>query len=776
MDKIEEEFQPAKRNSEVMQTFGVRLRAQFNQNKAYRRPKELEWLEDLRQYKGLYDPDVKIDQDASHVYPKVTRSKVNTVLSRLHEMLFPENDRNFEIEPTPEPKLAKDTVMQIALSLIKPPPLDPQTQQPQVDPQTQQPAQPIPPTPEELERAIKYFAKARAEKMQSEIDDQLLEMRYPEENKKVLRSGLTYGTGVIAGPLVNRRTKRKWVPNHKTNEFEENTSSEDIPYMEFVRLWDWYPDMSVCEMDSSSGSFQRHVMTKHDLRQLMKRDDFYADVIKQFLTDHPNGNYSPEQWEVDLQAIEVEASTGSGSVKVQTALSSEQTTPVSYRQGGKRYEVLEFWGYVDGSDLAACGVTDLSGKPIDVSLEYTACVWLLGNLPIKAMIYDRALDHYKVFYYEKDETSIFGEGLGRVIRHSQIAVASSARMMLDNAACVAGPQVEVNWTLLHEGTDLNSFYPRKIWYRDGRGVEAQYPAIRVYNIDSHIVELGSIVDRFMNFGDIESCLPSWIISEPVNNENSKLTSGKQSSLTISIKDIVKNFDTFTEKIMSDLYAWNMEFNPREDIKGDFKCKPRGVSSLVMKEIRMAALANLKNTMQPEDWPYVPRREFLAETFKAHDININLRTEEEAQEFIASQRDERAQEFAYQQIEAEIAYKKAQATGQLTKAKKLNTEAEKDAKTPIEQPEGTDPNLLNAEVEGKNIDNTAKMEKMRREEEIHQQNLVQSSEKHQAGLLTGAAKTAMELKTKAATTEHGMKLKTYQAHQSAKQQKGGMGKK
>jgi hypothetical protein len=748
-DEISDFFNESNRNSEKMQSFGIRLHQQFELNKAYRRPKELEWLEDLRQYKGLYDPDVRIEPDCSHVYPKMTRSKVNIVLSKLHEMLFPELDRNYEVTCTPEPKLNREVVMGIATSLIKQPPVDPQTGQIQIDPQTNQPMQPIPPTPDELKRAMKYYAQATAEKMQSEMDDQLLEMEYPEETKKVLRSGLLYGTGILGGPLIERRTKREWKQDDITAEYIENNSNIDVPYMKFVRIWDWYPDMSVTDYKQASGFFERSVMTKHDIRGLMKRPDFYKDVIEQFLTDHPDGDYVPESWEVDLQNIEVQASSKEERTVVQTSTTgnTDALNRTSYRQGGKKYEVLQFWGYIDGEDLEACGVTRPDGKPIDISREYAAHVWLLGKNVIKSMLFEGALDHYKIFYYEKDETSIFGEGLTRVIRHSQIAISSAARMVLDNGACVSGPQVEVNWSLLHDGTDLNSFYPRKIWYRDGKDITAQYPAVRSITFDSHITELISIITLFTGFSDQESCLPTWLISEQVNNENAKQTSGKQSTITASIKDVVKNFDTFTEHVMRDLYAWNMEFNPRQDIKGDFQCKPRGVSSLVMKEIRMAALTNLKNTLQPEDWAYIPRREFLSETFKSHDVLIDLRTDEEAQEYTASQTDKRAMELGYNQLEADIAYKRAQAAGQLTKAKKLNTEAEKDARTPIETPPSDNPELQNAEVMGKNMETLSKAEQIRRDEENHQLEMQHKHEQHQAGLITDAAKTANDMQNK-----------------------------
>ena len=119
-DPIQDEIRESKRNSSVMESFGYRLFNKFSIYKTYRRAKELMWLEDLRQFKGIYDPTVKIDPENSHVYPKLTRSKTITVLSRLHEMLFPDQDRNWELNPTPEPDVDQATIREIVASLIQP--------------------------------------------------------------------------------------------------------------------------------------------------------------------------------------------------------------------------------------------------------------------------------------------------------------------------------------------------------------------------------------------------------------------------------------------------------------------------------------------------------------------------------------------------------------------------------------------------------------------------------------------------------------------------------
>lgn len=606
------------------------------------------------------------------------------------------------------------------------------------------------PTMEDIYLGIKKYAKDTCARMSSVIDDQFIEMDYPEETKKVLRSGLVYGTGVMKGPRTKKRTKRVWTPL-ENGEYEEKESPDEVPVMKFVRLWDWYPDMSTTDISSMEGSFERHVMTKHDLRQLAKRDDFYEDMIMAFLKEHPTGNYVPQEWELELQTIEQEAGA-KGNASATKSGTGDGLGGGTDRQLGKKYEVLEYWGYIDGSDLAACGI-----NVDDVSLEYAANIWLLGNAPIKAVLYKQALDQYKVFYYEKDETSIFGEGLPRIMRHSAVAIGAAARMVLDNASCVAGPQVEVNWSLMTKGTDFTSFYPRKIWYRDGRGVDAQYPAVRVYNIDSHIDELLKIIEAFKQFGDEETTLPTWMIGQMVNNETAQATSGRMATITVSIKDVVKNFDAFTEGVIRDMYAWNMEFNERPDIKGDYSVKARGVSSLVMKEVRMQALTQLSSTLTPAEWDYVPEGELVKEKFKAFDLNITLLTDEEVAKK-RKDRDESLQnQLAIEYQKSEIVKNKAQATSLLTKAKEHNVMAEKEAQTP---PEGQDPRITEAELAAAGVEMTAKQREIAMKEDAHEKDEARKDEKHRMDMMhqDETHRTERAISTVKAGSELDMKKK------------------
>jgi hypothetical protein len=242
------------------------------------------------------------------------------------------------------------------------------------------------------------------------------------------------------------------------------------------------------------------------------------------------------------------------------------------------------------------------------------------------------------------------------------------------------------------------------------------------------------------------------------------------TITVSIKDIAKNFDTFTEKVMRDLYAWNMDFNPRSEIKGDYSVKARGVSSLVMKEIRMQALAQLNTTLTPEQKDYIPEGEFVSEMFKAHDLKITLRTEEEVKQ-LREARDQSIQnQLALKMLQSEIKYKDAQTMAQLTKAKEHNVKAVKDAQTPPEGVEATDPRLTEEQVALAQTERTAKEAEIRRGEEKHQQDMAHAGESHNVKKAIDTTKAASEIALKGKKTEAEIKSKAEAAKVKAKEKK------
>ena len=139
---------------------GHDLLAEFKNAQALRLDLESRWLTDLRQYKGLYEPEeLAAMTGRSQAFMRKTRVKVESVDARMMDLLFPANrERNYDVQATPEPSI--------------PTPLEKKIK----DLLTQQMGQA--PDKDTLKSAIKAAADQAAYKMATRIDDQLAECKY----------------------------------------------------------------------------------------------------------------------------------------------------------------------------------------------------------------------------------------------------------------------------------------------------------------------------------------------------------------------------------------------------------------------------------------------------------------------------------------------------------------------------------------------------------------------------------------------------------------------
>lgn len=533
----------------------------FDKSVAARQEIENKWIDNLRQYKGIYSPEVlaKMNKYRAKAFIRLTRAKVKTVDSRLTDLLFPANgDKNWSIEPTPIPEFS-DRKMAALLQLWKEESGEDATR-------------------ESFEMLLNEEAKKQARKMSTIIEDQLVELKYREIMRNVIHSGNVYGTGVLKGPLVTITENRQYYKNVTKNGKEQWMLQEHdaiTPFVEYVRLWDIYPDMSADNLDDCRYIIQRRKMDKHDVVGLSQRSDFDSDIILKYLDDNPNGDYSRMEFEQELSSL--------GDI-----IDSDDSSTSS----GKKYEVLEFWGYVDAHDLETHGVEIPTDKKAQV--ELIANIWILGDNVIKATLspLNGVRWPYFFYYYDKDETSLFGEGIPSIMKDIQDLINSSFRAMLDNAAISAGPQVEVNLDLLSEDEDPRDFYPFKVWLRTGEGADASNPAIRQLQIQTNSAEYLNMIELFRTYGDEITSIPRTLWGEPTGTNTR--TSGGLSMLlgnaNITIKDQVKNFDDgITKPFITAMYYWNMQFGSDEDAKGDYAIKARGSSSLIAKEVRANTL-------------------------------------------------------------------------------------------------------------------------------------------------------------------------------------------
>lgn len=609
----------------ALDALGVELLAEFARAELDRRLTEERWLQDLRQYRGKYDPETLalIGPNRSKAYVRKTRVKVKTVDSRVADLLFPAgSEKNWEVDSTPVPSVSKEQRAMAAQQL-----------------QRMARGQPVP--PEMLEKFLLEMVRQAAKGMAKVIEDQLIEARYKDVSIKTIHSGHLYGTGIMKGPLVERKIRTTFT--QQGNNWVPKSESYVVPFVDYVPIWRFYPDMNATTLESCKYVYERHNMTRADLADLAQRKSFNRDKIIAYLQAHPDGEIKLRYYDNELRII------------------GERTAS----QGNKnnQYEILERWGYLDGAKLKSVGV-----KVPEERLHETffSNVWLLPNGEvIKAVLQpiNGVLWPYHLYYFDKDETSIFGEGLAAVMRDDQTMLNASVRMMLDNSAITAGPMLEVAPGLLSNTDRMDEMYPWKIWFRNT--AQPGQPAVRSIELPSRLSDLAGMADRFENNADEVTAIPRYMSGENVGSGAAGTASGMSmlmGAANIVIKDLISAWDEgVTRPFLTALYRWNMQFHKDGAIKGDFDVKARGTASLVAKEVRARQLNEFAAmTANPMDAPYIKRDKLNRMRAEANELGDVVKTEDEVNEEANNPQVQMQAQLA--QAQAQLAMQELQARG------------------------------------------------------------------------------------------------------------------
>ena len=644
---------------EQLKALGQSLDKLFDQFKSDRRLAELRWLRNLRQYLGIYDPEIEKEfgKNRSRAYPKLTRVKCISVLSRIMNLMFPGNEKNWSLKASPSPDMSPEDVLLAVQKLM----------------QADAEAGVERPMDESLiDTAVQLLAEERAKKLATLIDDQMQELGgdqtldYIGLNRQVLRSGILYGMGVLRGPFVRPQTKSSWGMN-KMGQIAPITATTYKPQFEFLPVWDFYPDMSAKTLAGMDGYFVRMVMTRSQLRKLADRADFFPQQIKGYLAQNPTGNYKAQPFETELRSMGHKAHVNEAKPETQ------------------KYELLVWNGPISGSQLRAAGVVLDDAQMAD---EIEAEVWMVGGVVIKADINPwRKLGvnvrTIHTFLFDEDDTSPVGNGLPAVMRDSQMSIAAATRMLLDNASVVCGPNMELNTDLLRPDQDLTAVGAYKLWYREGTGSDASMPAIRNVAIDSHIDELLKTIELFMRFADQETFVgpaTGGDIERKAPGEPMRTAAGAsmlRADAALPFKDIVRNFDSFTQSVILSMVQFNRKFNPNEAMAGDYDVIARGATSLIAKEVRGMQLDQLAVTLTPEERMHVDDRKFVEARFAVRDLDDILVSADEAKrrKQAADAANAAAQEKQGQMLDAQIRKTAADAYKGITQGNKNSANAD-----------------------------------------------------------------------------------------------------
>ena len=602
-----------------IQSLGSRLSDVFTEYKDARKETENEWLKDLRQFQGMYEPEVlaRLNESGarSKVFVGLTRTKVMAAYSRIVDLLFQHGDSYFGIEPTPIPQLdplkamqmREQAVMQITAASGG---MAPELNEDLIAARMSE-------LEEEFLEAEQIIAKEAAEKMAVEIHDQLIEANAEQKLKEAILESTIFGSGAIkAGTVrIDRVQSYSRIQDPTTGQtgFALSQIEKAMPEVESVSIFDLYPDPYCTSLDDCEGLFRRHVLTRSQLRDLADRPGFDGDMIRYLIKHNRQGNHTEEDHEKTRRRI---------------AGINE------YSESSNRFEVIEYWGEIDGYELEEHGVDIPEGT--DLSDYFSSCVWFSGGKVIKVML--NPIQGYRVPYhifpYERSPHQFWGTGVPRMMRDSQTTMNAATRIWIDNLALSSGPMMEVNTDLLAAGEDPTDIHPWRVFLREGG--DGSMAAVRFYQPVANANGLNQIVELFRRFADETTSLPSYTHGEQTRSLNKTATgiSMLMGAANVALKSTIKNIDDFLlEPMVSALFHFNMEFGTNEKAKGDLKVISRGSTALIQKEVQSQRLLQfLSLVSNPMDAALVDRNQLLRDIAQSLDIDPDevIKSEERLQ--------------------------------------------------------------------------------------------------------------------------------------------------
>ena len=449
-------------------------------------------------------------------------------------------------------------------------------------------------------------AQRAARRMEKLIHDQIEESNGSSEIRNALLEAALLGTGVIKGPFNFNKTLNRWTDEEGERQYKP--LEVRVPRIEFVSVWDFFPDPSATNIEECEYIIHRHKMNRSQFRALKNLPYFDKDAIRECLMMGPN--YEEKYYENQLR-------------------DSEHTEGTE----NSNYEVLEYWGVMDAQSAREAGIE--VGEDVDELDELQINAWITSNKVLRVVI-NPFTPHrlpYHSFPYERNPYNFFGIGIAENMDDSQQIMNGHARMAIDNLALAGSLVFDVDESALVGGQSME-VYPGKIFRRQA-GMPGQ--AIHGLKFPNTAPENMMMFDRFRQLADEQTGLPSYSHGQTGVQSMTRTASGMSMLLgaaSLNIKTVVKNLDDFLLKPLGEAYfQWNMQFfEGGLDVKGDLEVSATGTNSLMQKEVRSQRLTTFLQTVQnPAIAPFVKISKLISELAYSLDLDPDeiLNDQEEA---------------------------------------------------------------------------------------------------------------------------------------------------
>jgi hypothetical protein len=581
---------------------------------------ETRWLRAYRNYRGLYGSDVQFtDTEKSRVFVKVTKTKTLAAYGQIVDVLFGNNKFPMSVNPSVLPDgvaesvhinidpnaaaageqlnaateqkpstpylIDGDTKLQPGETLV-----DLQSRLGGLSAKLESVSDKIVEGDGTTQTTVTFHpAMIAAKKMEKKIHDQLQESGASVHLRSMAFEMALLGTGVMKGPFAVDKEYPNW-----NDEGEYDPVVKTVPECSHVSVWDFYPDPEAKSMDDAEYVVERHKMSRTQLRALKNRPYFMDDSVQ--LAVDKGADYTQKHWEMSME--------------------DDDTQPTS-----ERWEVLEFWGYVDVKVLEEHGVS----IPSELSdLDEVNCnVWICNGEVLRFVLnpFKPTRIPYYTVPYEHNPYSYFGVGIAENMDDTQTLMNGFMRMAIDNAALSGNLIIEVDETNLVPGQDM-SVYPGKVFRRQGGAMGQAIFGTKFPNVASENMQL---FDKARVLADESTGFPSFAHGQTGVSGVGRTASGismLMSAANGSIRTVVKNVDDYLIRPLGKaFFAFNMQFDFDESIRGDLEVSASGTESLMANEVRSQRLMQFLQVAQnPVLAPFAKMDYIIREIAKSMDLD------------------------------------------------------------------------------------------------------------------------------------------------------------
>ena len=606
------------------------VQEKFEEAKEYRRDHEQHWVEAYDAYRGKYPSKISKANELANergIFVNQTRRKVNSAKIKVNTLLFEDGKVPFSITPSRKPRF--------------------------FPPDIQAPAD----RPDLLEDAI----LERSKQMEFKIRDIFERTNYNEQVQHAIHEMCLYGTGCTKGIALEYKNFPVYTTVQTADDMvavESYLEAELMPTVKFVSIWNIFPSPEAINVEDADYVIQRSFLSKIQLRKLAK-------TAKGFV---------PGALE---KVIEEEIGLSQGW--------DDSEHPKKYDESSatrlKKFEVLEFWGRLDGKDLAP----HLPIESEDIPDAIPIVITVIGDVVVK--IAENPFDDTLPFHFcnwQKNPESIWGDGIYYAIRDAQAILNFSYAMMVEGKSLSAAPLTVIDPNAFEPGTDTEQIYPGKQFrVKPGASVRDSFSSVQIPDVTNGLLQVIQQLEREADLDSGQTSIGYGDMS-PAQTKTATGMSILNSNANRQTADVVRSVSSMITKNVQAVYRWLMVDSLDSTIKGDYEAISTGYEQYVAKEVHNTQLINFLQVVgqMPELKQYLKQENFTRPLIRAFNLEPDkiVKTEEEVTQEMQQQTQAQQQQMEQQaQAAQQAAMQQLQAQQQL-QSQKIQEEAQAELQT------------------------------------------------------------------------------------------------